>query len=419
MKLKLQKIRKQSELLRGLAAELISNIDDIAEEYASVLNEVQKLRKYKQRIMKSLSIGLNDDMESDDTEQGEDSYPRALANGAKRPAFRIEDSSQRLKRAANIPKQAALIISSEPSTVGNKLVNSLDRVKSFKKISKSSFQVLPIRIVFPTKNSLNVVLATEARCSTFSDSVSLIFDEKVQPKSVCALLTRNAPVYLAVSPAEFAILGNERLKHEFDNWSGPKGSIDVVTELVAFVFRAWQDNHWYEFSEEVTRCGARSRVLRLKFYGSLLVRDATEASNNLDRLLPLNLYLTGLSSMDQSGDLEGAFHKAINAIEAAEELFKDMLNDQTLSKLLAFWSLSLVALFGRNLSPARMVGAQWPSEIIPLSQATELTPKVHDSVLFAIQYLLAIRKELVKDSRYRSSAPEVETVKSPSSQNEI
>lgn len=260
------------------------------------------------------------------------------------------------------------------------------------------------------------MLATEARCNSFSEALGLVFDEKVQPKSVCTLLTRNAAVHLAASPDEFAMLKGDKLRHEFDLWTGPKGNFEMVSELVAFVLRAWEDNQWYEFSDEVTRCGARSRLLRLKFYGSLLVRDATEAPDNVDQLLPMNLYLTGLSSMDQAADIEGSYHKATNALEAAEDLFKDIISDPTLSKLLAFWSLAMVALFGRNLCPARLAQAGWPSSVVPLSQASDLAPEVHDSILFAIQYLLAVRKEFLRDNRYRSVVPDGEPAKSPASQ---
>lgn len=157
MKQKLQKIRKQSELLRGLAAELISNIDDVAEEYASILNEVQKLRKYKHRIMKSLSISLKDDMGSEDTDHEEDPLLRVPANGAKRPASQSETPAHFPKRAATAlskvsPRRSPLTrklnpdaASTEPGSLGSKLVNSLSRVKSFKKIASSSFHVLPTR----------------------------------------------------------------------------------------------------------------------------------------------------------------------------------------------------------------------------------------------------------------------------------
>ncbi|KAJ9053748.1 hypothetical protein DSO57_1021141 [Entomophthora muscae] len=354
-------------------------------------------------MAKAISISLNDFMvsdEFDDFKLGDDILPPA--SGIKRSASVVNEKPQSPKQTAIKALPSTKIASTKP-TLNQTMVRALNRVKRLKTLPNVSFRVLPIshKISAATKGKLDVVMATEERCSNFTEAASLLFTEKIQYKSVCSLLIESASTHLTVSPDELETLKSNKLVQAFNSWSGPKGNIDMVSELVAFVFRAWQDNHWYEFVEDITKCGARTRFLRFKFYGNLLVRDATEDNENPDRLLPLNLYLTGLSAMDQLGEHKGPKHQAHHAIEAAEELFKELLNDQALSKLLGFWSIAMVALFGRSLCPARMANAEWPSKTIPLFQATELTQEVQDSVVFAIQYLIAVRKGLVKGNRYR------------------
>ncbi|KAJ9053750.1 hypothetical protein DSO57_1021143 [Entomophthora muscae] len=403
---KLESIREQSMLLKKLASELISNIDDFSKGYDKLFKEAKRIQKARDKLIQSLEINLKE-AKSPEDEGDLSAYEDAIANkfnavmaSLKRPASPCDINTSKVKKAVSSSPQP---FSSHEGTltVLNEILSSIKRDQIPKRNHRPNFKVVPGSHNNSTvAKSLNVVTATEKRCKSFVEAVALVFDHVAPQQCVTRHLVDTQSAQLVTAPSEFDTLEKETLEKVFNEWDGPKGSLETVKDLVSFVLRAWKDPLQYHLSSEIINPNIQSGPTQLRFYRSLFMRHIIHSSDKRDPQLPLFFYLFGLSALDQPAEGESTLLKAAEAQEAAKNMFYSVINKCYASDFLAFWSISMVSLFGRELCPGRLANARWPIERIPLSCATELTVEVQDSVVFSIQYLHNIRKALIQDKHY-------------------
>lgn len=91
-------------------------------------------------------------------------------------------------------------------------------------------------------------------------------------------------------------------------------------------------------------------------------------------------------------------------IVLARQILATKTGDRKIAKLLLYWQLAMVALFGTSLSSARLIGVQWPQFFTDIRTSVALLQRDLNVIAVAATYLGQLRKQLARADLLRARA---------------